>query len=214
MERKIELPRQTRAAEVRASSFSEPDNTVELVWTTGARVRRVSWMDGPYDEELVVSQNAVRLERLNAGAPFLDTHDDYSLRSVIGAVVPGSAKIERGVGVATIKLSSAPGDADTVRKIRDGIIRNVSVGYRILKVEKTEGQDGDVALWRVVDWEPMELSAVPIPADPGAQMRSAEGRRANEPVFTCIVAGSDTQSAEATRARMRMRARGAGLTSV
>jgi hypothetical protein len=47
---------------------------------------------------------------------------------VIGVVVNGSAKIENGKGLATIKLSSA------VRlrhgsKIRDGIIRNISVGY-------------------------------------------------------------------------------------
>lgn len=46
-------------------------NTVEVVWTTGTTVRRYSWEAGGYiDEQLVVGSNAVRLDRLNAGAPF------------------------------------------------------------------------------------------------------------------------------------------------
>ena len=158
----VKLSKQSRSAEFQASSFNEADNTVEVVWSTGAKVRRYSWRDGiPYDEELVVSPEAVRLERLNAGAPFLNTHADWSLEDVLGSVVPGSARIEGGRGLAKIRLSSAPGDADNVAKIRDGIIRNISVGYRILKIEKTEGDEGEVAVWRVVDWEPLEISAVP-----------------------------------------------------
>src|SRR5213593_2803582 len=108
MERRIELPRATRGAEVRAQSFNEADNTIEVCWTTGATVRRRSWIDGPYDEELIVSANAVRLDRLNAGAPLLNTHSDWDLSDVIGSVVPGSATISKGQGIARVKLSSAP----------------------------------------------------------------------------------------------------------
>ena len=168
----INMPAVRRAAALRADSFNEEDNTIEIVWTTGARVRRNSWWDGPYDEELEVTPKAVRLDRLNLGAPFLDTHDSWDLSRVLGSVVPGSAKIEKGRGTARIVLSRAPGDADSVQKIRDGIVRNISVGYRIHKVIKTEGQEGDVPLHRVVDWEPLEISAVPIPADPGSQVRA------------------------------------------
>jgi hypothetical protein len=62
-------------------------------------------------ERLSMKPESVRLGRLNSGAPFLDTHDSTGLSSVIGAVVAGSAKIENGKGVATIKLSSAASDA-------------------------------------------------------------------------------------------------------
>lgn len=167
-------PKMARAAEVRASSFDEAENTIELVFTTGAKVRRYSWSEGAYDEELVVDGGSVRLGRLNAGAPFLNTHADYRLEHVIGSVVPGSARIDGGKGYAKVVLSKREEVRGLVQDIRDGVIRNVSVGYRYHKVEKTDGQDGDPALWRVVDWEPLEISAVPIPADPGAQMRSAE----------------------------------------
>src|SRR5688500_10021187 len=89
----VNLPKFGRAAEVRAASFEEGDNSVEVVWTTGASVRRVDWRSGRYYSEILeVREGAVRLDRLNAGAPLLDTHDDWSLRSVIGSVVPGSAR--------------------------------------------------------------------------------------------------------------------------
>ena len=85
--------------------------------------------ENEYVERLLMGDNNVRLGRLNAGAPFLDTHNSESLGDVLGAVAPGSARIENGVGIATIKLSSAAADADHVQKIRDGVIKNVSVGY-------------------------------------------------------------------------------------
>jgi len=167
----IQLPALRRDAELRAASFDEAANTIEVIWTTGAKVRRFNWLDGAFDEELIVSPQSVRLDRLNAGAPFLNTHASYDLADVIGSVVPGSAKIVRGQGIARILLSDAPGDADTVAKIKAGVIRNVSVGYRVHKVEKVE-TDGDIPLHRVVDFEPLEISAVPIPADAGAQIRA------------------------------------------
>lgn len=168
----IDLPKFGRAAEVRSASFDAADNTVDVIWTTGASVRRYSWRDGVYYQEILeVTPEAVRLDRLNAGAPFLNTHADWDLSDVIGAVVPGSARIADGKGFAKVKLSSAPEDAGIVQKIRDGIIRNISVGYAIHRVEKTVNGDGADEEWRVVDWEPLEISAVPVPADAGSQIR-------------------------------------------
>lgn len=204
MERSIELPRALRGAEVRAPSFNEAENTVDVVWTTGATVRRRSWFDGPYDEELVVEPSAVRLDRLNAGAPLLDTHSDWSLKDVIGSVVSGTARLQRGEGLATVKLSRAPSFADIVQNIRDGIIRNISVGYITHRVEKIEADDGSVPVWRVVDWEPIEISAVPVPADPGSQFRSAA--RDSSQLFRCVVK-DDAPSPHVLRARMAMASR-------
>lgn len=206
----IEAPAFARAAEVRASSFDEGENTIEVVWTTGAKVRRYDWRDGGYyDEELVVDPSSIRLGRLNAGAPFLDTHASWELRNVIGSIVPGSVEVRGGKGYAKVLLSRAADDAATVSKIRDGIIRNISVGYRIHKVEKTSGDEGDVALWRVVDWEPMELSAVPIPADPGAQVRSENAAQA--PRYPMILVRDDV--AEESPAADAERTEGAETTT-
>jgi len=187
----IELPRQLRAAEVRAQSFDESANTIEVVWTTGATVRRYDWLAGAYDEVLEVGEGNVRLERLNAGAPLLNSHCAFDLDDVIGSVVPGSARMEAGLGVATVQLSRSEDDAGVVQKIRDGIIRNISAGYIIHAVEKLERDDGSAPVWRVTDWEPVEISAVPVPADPGAQIRSAVDPAKGDALHPCLVTRAD-----------------------
>ncbi len=176
---------QIRAADLAPSSYSEADNTVEVVWSTGAPVRRYDWESGRYyDEVLSMDPSAVRLGRLNGGASFLDSHGKYSLSSVIGSVVPGTARIEDGTGLARIKLSSAPRDADTIVKIREGVIRSVSVGYVCHRIEKivSDPNANQTDQWRVTDWEPYEISAVPVNADAGAVVR-AQGAEA----FPCEI---------------------------
>jgi len=165
------LPMQTRSVEIR--NFDDESRSFDLVWTTGAKVRRFDWYrDEPYDEELVVSDKAVDLTRLNSGAPLLAMHNGWSLGSQLGVVE--RAWIEGGEGMARVRFPKAEDDPDAdkvFRKIKDKIIRNVSVGYRIRKVERERGGD-DIVVWRVVDWEPFEISIVSVPADAGAGIRS------------------------------------------
>jgi hypothetical protein len=198
----IQVPQLYRAdVAVRADSFSEENHTVDLCFTTGARGRQWSWEDGFYDEELVVSPKAVHLDRLNAGAPFLNVHSRYDLSCMIGSVVPGSAKIVKGEGLATVKLSRRQDCAGIVQDIKDKIITSVSCGYRYIKVEKIEQESG-IPLWRALEWAPFEISAVPVPLDMGAQTRSDKG--AGALMYPCIVEGAIRTPAIAAAARMRM----------
>ena len=80
------------------------------------------------------------------------------------------------------------------RDIAAGIIRNVSVGYRVHRYE-IEKRDGQVELWRAVDWEPMEISAVAIGADPGARVRGESAP--TEALNACVVTRHDTPAAPA-----------------
>ena len=101
-----------------------------MVWPAGARVRRASFFGEPYDEELSLDPAHVRLERLNAGAPFLKVHELGALDAVIGSVVSGSARLENGRGIALVRIS----EHDDVEQIwRD--IRAVSIGYQIHRFE-------------------------------------------------------------------------------
>lgn len=198
----IKLPKMHRDAEMRASSYDEADHTIEVVWTTGSTGRRITWMDGEFDEELVVDQRSVRLDRLNAGAPFLDTHQRWGLDSVIGSVVPGSARLDGGRGVCRVMLSKAEGAVDRVARIIEGTVKNVSVSYRIWAVEKTE-RAGAVPLHRVIDWEPQEISAVPVPFDAGAQIRSGD----QDGLFACRVDQALADMNTTRRIRMQMQQR-------
>lgn len=170
----IDLPLQGRMASVRAGSVDEAARTVEIIWTTGATVRRARFWDEAVDEELSLDPGMIRLERLNTGAPFLNAHDARSLDSILGVVVDGSARIANGQGTATIRFSDRADVEPIFRDIAGGIIRNVSVGYRVHRYEITK-RDGGPELWRAVDWEPLEISAVAIGADPGARVRSETG---------------------------------------
>jgi hypothetical protein len=146
------------------------ERTVELVWSTGAQVRRASWSRGDYIEELSMAPGAVRLDRLNKGGPLLDAHDSFSLRSQIGVVQ--RAWLDGNEGRALVKFSRRDDVEPIFQDVIDGIYRNVSVGYKVHKTERDE--TGAVPVERAVDWEPYELSLVPIPADAGAQVRSDE----------------------------------------
>jgi hypothetical protein len=146
------------------------ERTVELVWSTGAQVRRASWSRGDYIEELSMAAGHVRMERLNKGAPLLDAHDSFSLRSQIGVVQ--RAWLDGNEGRALVKFSRRDDVESIFQDVIDGIYRNVSVGYKVHKTERDE--TGAVPVERAVDWEPYELSLVPIPADAGAQVRSDE----------------------------------------
>ncbi|MFZ5446996.1 MAG: prohead protease/major capsid protein fusion protein [Myxococcota bacterium] len=171
MNRELE-PSSTRAT---VGAIDLKKRTVEVVWTTGAKVLRSSWADGPFWEELSTEPAHVRLERLNSGrAPFLMNHDGGNVAATLGVVE--SARLESGRGVATVRFVAEGVDAEADKvfaKIADKIIRNVSVGYRTWAIEKTESADGTVPTHLAIDWEPYEISAVAIGADAGAGFRSA-----------------------------------------
>lgn len=162
-------PLEIRAA-VRPGSVNREARTVDVVFSTGARVKRFGW-DGDYYEELSLEPSAVRLDFLNRGAPFLAMHNSFNLDAVVGVVE--SARIENGQGIASIRFASDEISEGVFRKVDAGILRFVSVGYVRHRMEMVEESSDGVPVYRVVDWEPLEISAVSIPADKGAEYRSA-----------------------------------------
>ncbi|MEA1938729.1 MAG: hypothetical protein U9N14_06535 [Pseudomonadota bacterium] len=109
MNQTLNLPVMRRAGELAPASLDAEARTVDVVWSTGARVRRGGFLREPYDEELSLDPAHVRLVRLNAGAPFLRTHEMHDLDAVICSVVPGSARIEDGQGLAYIRIGHDAG---------------------------------------------------------------------------------------------------------
>lgn len=163
-----------RAADLRPASLDEENRTFDIIWSTGATVRRYSWEDGQIDETLEVSDQAVDLRRLNAGAPVLNSHRSGQLADVIGVVVPGSARIVNGQGLATVQLSARAEVEPILRDVSNGVLRNVSVGYRVEEYQVTR-REGARPLYRAVRWEPLEISLVAVPADADAQIRNLSG---------------------------------------
>jgi hypothetical protein len=170
----LDLPVQHRHdARLLPASLVQETRTVEVVWSTGAEVRRSDpWTGKPYHEVLSLEPGHVDLSRLEAGAPLLDSHAAFSLAGIIGVVErawiePGAAGPE---GRAVIRFSSRAEVTPVWEDVRSGIIRHVSVGYRVRSFRIEE--DADPPVWRAVDWQPVELSLVAVPADPSAGLRT------------------------------------------
>lgn len=174
-----DVPPLTLRAAFNPRSVNLEKRTVDLTWSTGARVLR-----GYYDkfyEELSLNAKHVRLARLNNGAPFLDGHPtqsgDYRAVNVRGVVVGGTAKTTGKEGTCTARFAKADVDPEAemlFQKVIDGIVQNVSVGYRVYRLEKSEEFIDKVPVYRVTDWEPFEISMVSAGEDDGAGFRSAD----------------------------------------
>lgn len=193
-EKLIRIPTGFRGeVEIRKDTFNAEDRTVEVCWSTGAKVKRYSWDEGYYMEELLVDKSAIRLDRFGAMS-LLDTHEMWSMDSRLGTVVPGSIRIESGKAYARLKLSRKQRGEELFQDLQDGHPLPISVGYKIHRYEKTEGADGQLPTLRAIDWEPIELSAVPVPADPGAISLSRSEPTGND-FYTVLVRQDEPTSA-------------------
>lgn len=210
-----EVPHLDLRASFEPATINAEKRTVDLTWTTGARVKR-GYYD-PYMEELSLDPKHVRMERLQSGsAPLLDSHRSGSVKDVLGVVE--RASLEKGKGTATVRFDSGPEGEDAFRRVKEGTLRNISVGYATHKMIKVEDGASTIPVYRAVDWEPHELTLTPIGADAGAVTRSAgdmtacefiEERAMPDPVETPVIIPAivspapvltSTPSAESVRA--------------
>ena len=201
----IDLPLQTRAdVRLQPDSIDAEARTIEVVWSTGAAVRRRDlWTGKRYDEVLSLDPRHVDLARLNSGAPLLNAHGAFDLADVIGVVERGwvARSNDSYEGRATVRFSAREDVEPLWQDVRAGIIRNVSVGYTVRVYEVSE-QDGQVPIWRAIDWQPVELSAVPVGADGGAGFRQSLSLHALPPRrargTSSITRAQDAQQPEST----------------
>ncbi len=167
------------------ASLNEGARMVNVVFATETPVRRYSWQ-GEYDEVLLCDASNVRLDRVSTGLPVLNAHNTYDIFNQLGRVV--KTWFERGQVCASIQFSQREEVDKVFKDIKDGIITSVSVGYRVFKYEKQESENGAPATYRAIDWMPMEVSLVSVPADVNAGVRSMEDM-ANE--NGCIIVNSN-----------------------
>jgi hypothetical protein len=162
---------QTRAQFI-PSSVDAETRSVEVTWTTGAPVLRRNLGGGSYFEELSLG-DAVNMERLNSGAPLLNSHKAADLSDIVGVVE--RAWTDEKEGRAVVRFSDRAEVEPIWRDVQNGIIRSISVGYSVEEFERIDSKrEGDPHTLRAISWTPHELSLVPIPADMASQIRELE----------------------------------------
>lgn len=199
-----------------SSAEQAPAARFEIVFTTGAPVKRYDWANGRYYmEQLDVSEAAIDLSRLQRGAPLLNSHYAWDLESQLG--VCDQPEICNGQGVCQTQLSRRDSVKGVVQDLEDGVIRNVSVGYARNAIEMVAPSE-DTGMWvyRVTRWTPMEVSLVTIPADMDSQVVRSEGGNFKTPdgrelrSFPCAV--SETITTPSTTAVATAETRNLNLT--
>jgi len=194
----------TRRATLAPATADPEARTVEVIWSTGAPVRRRD-MAGQYVERLSLDPQAVDLSRLE-GASVLDAHRQTAVRDVLGSV--RSAAVDGKCGTALIQFSARPEVEPVWQDVLAGILRHVSVGYSV--EDWAETTENGARVLTAVRWTPHEISLVPTPADPGAHIRME-----TEMTDTTTREAADTPPTTETRAEanaeIRSIARIAGL---
>jgi len=150
----------------RAVADPEADRTLELSFASDVPCTHFSYRLCDYiDVQLSIDKNAIRTDRLKNGMAVLMGHDSSDWRAHVGVV--RSFSIDQADGKVRAKCEfSDSADGDQVyREVLRGIRPNVSVGFNIHKLVLEEENEEGNDLYRAVDWEPLELSIVSIPAD-------------------------------------------------
>ena len=141
-----------RVASFDASAIGEESRSLEFSFSSEAPVAR--WFG---DEVLSHDSESVDLTRLNDGAPLLWNHNPDQ---VLGVVERGWIDGEKRRGMVAVRFSRSAFAEEKLADIRDGILRNVSVGYSINDADQT--RDGSIV---ATSWQPHEVSVVSVPAD-------------------------------------------------
>jgi phage head maturation protease len=164
---------------IQPATLNEESREVEVVFATETPVFRFGWEED-YNEVLICEESAMRVERANKGLPVLDTHNSWTLSAQLGRTVKVWVDKEKRECKATVRFSQREQVKDIFQDIKDGIVTDISVGYRVHAFEKTASDSKDMLpVYRAVDWEPTEISFVSLPADPNSGVRS-ENRDKNE----------------------------------
>ena len=154
--RHLDKGRAERALQVERAAIDEAARTATLAFAS----------EQPYErwwgiEILDTTATAMRQGRLRGGANLLCDHNTRDVVGVVESVEIGADRVARAV----VRFGKSARAEEVWQDVKDGIRRNVSVGYLIHQAVLVETKDG-LDTYRVTDWEPFEVSLVSVPADP------------------------------------------------
>jgi hypothetical protein len=181
------------AAAFMPESANDEKRTVECVAYSGAKIPRYDWRTGEeYDITLSLDKSAVRMDRMNNGAPVCDSHSTYSVMGQPGVVE--KCWVKDGKLRAKVRFSMNESITPLWNDVKNGIVRNWSIGAFIYQKRDVTEKDNPRRQMLAIDWEPYELSVVPVPADAKAITMAAEP--AGETITTGATAQQGAQMKE------------------
>ena len=210
--RESPLEMATRDAVTVPNTWDEEARTVDVVLVderTSTQRKRDWWSGKVIDEKIELDVTAVRMSRLNNGAPVLVAHRSRDPFAQIGKWAEGSARIEgkapkrQLVAKAMFSPNLSEDNERIVRDIAQGFRRHWSVGFVPHKTVVTETKDDNSPnVHSVIDWTPLEGSTVPIGADDNATTRSQTTESAKGETMPDLTKAEIEAAAAAEKARI------------
>jgi HK97 family phage major capsid protein len=168
----IDLPRLTRnlplefrkvpaGASGGADESGAAEDRFEIAISSNAEVERRGWFGERWIEILSHAPGAVIMDRANRGLSFLEDHETL----LLSGIVEGFRVDEDGKTRGVVRFSRNEQGQKIKRDMEDGIRPFISVGYDPKRARLVETREGDLEVWEVTLWEPMEASSVPLDAD-------------------------------------------------
>lgn len=144
------------------------------------------WSD--WKEVLSHAPGAMRMGQRQKSLPLLLGHDPDRVVGVIDAI-----RQEDGRTYATMRFASDEEGEKAFTRVKDRILTNVSIGYRVFK----RSDDEEQKITTATDWEIFEVSLVAMPADASVGVyRSLNQATEKEPLM-----GDKNQATAATAAQ-------------
>jgi len=144
------------------SYIDEEKRTVRVGVSSESPVERSFGM-----EILGHSPDEIDMSFMQSGtAPFLKDHD---MTSQIGVIERFELDQKAKRTVALVRFGRSALAEEVFRDIQDGIRMNISVGYKINKLDRMEDEEDGKRFFRA-SWMPMEVSSVSLPADSSLQV--------------------------------------------
>ncbi len=133
---------------------------------------------GMWREVLDHSPKSVDMERFKSGraAVLVDHGGDQ-----VGVIQTASVDSDR-VMRAEVRFSRSARGREIEQDVADGIRQNISIGYVPKRAKLVEENEEKGDLWRISQWEPLELSFVSVPADPTVGVGRGKAERDFPPV--------------------------------
>ncbi|WP_241699979.1 HK97 family phage prohead protease [Tabrizicola fusiformis] len=147
---------------MRPATFNAEARTIEAIVSTGAAVARPGYTE-------VLDLRGVDLARL-VGAPVLDGRRRDTTRDQLG-MIEAARMTSEGL-LVVIRFRESTQAQAVMTDVANGTLRGLSIGYTIEQTR--EAKDGTKRVRTATRWTPIEVSIVPVPADPGAHFRNGE----------------------------------------
>jgi len=147
-------------------TINKEERTIQVVMTTNEVDR----------DKDIVETSGIDTKNFEENPVVLWAHDPS--QPPIGAVI--ELDKQKNMMLGTVKFADTPRAQEIFDLYEQGIMKTWSIGFSGKQIDYLKSEEGDIMGYHFKESELLELSAVPIPANPSALVRACKNLKDNE----------------------------------